>query len=239
MATHSSILAWGIPWTEEPGGLQSMGSQRVRHDWATNTHVLYTSTCYLTLVSMLSQMCEVSNSQINCSDNNSYEAQYEIRSLGYKPLVPALSVVCSGSQHSCLLVPMFYWVVMPLSWHPIHHLFIAIGCVYFHSCKNFCWLQDMQSFHIKNRDLPFSESIIFYRMVHYGFFNSSGWSFSAFVFHSNNLTGCGSGIHFIAWISKGYIVLGGGLALVRVDQPMYSSSSLIVESEENVERHNL
>ena len=32
MATHSSILAWRIPWTEEPGGLQSMGSQRVSHD---------------------------------------------------------------------------------------------------------------------------------------------------------------------------------------------------------------
>ena len=37
MATHSSILAWRIPWTEEPGGLQSMGSQRVRHDWVTST----------------------------------------------------------------------------------------------------------------------------------------------------------------------------------------------------------
>ena len=32
MATHSSILAWRIPWTEEPGGLQSIGSQRVRHN---------------------------------------------------------------------------------------------------------------------------------------------------------------------------------------------------------------
>ena len=31
MAIHSSILAWRIPWTEEPGGLQSMGTQRVRH----------------------------------------------------------------------------------------------------------------------------------------------------------------------------------------------------------------
>ena len=38
MTTHSSILAWRIPWTEEPGQLHSMGSQRVRHDWATNTH---------------------------------------------------------------------------------------------------------------------------------------------------------------------------------------------------------
>ena len=32
MATYSSVLAWRIPWTEEPGGLQSMGSQRVGHD---------------------------------------------------------------------------------------------------------------------------------------------------------------------------------------------------------------
>ena len=34
MARQSSILAWRIPWTEVPDGLQSMGSQRVRHDWA-------------------------------------------------------------------------------------------------------------------------------------------------------------------------------------------------------------
>ena len=32
IATHTSVLAWGIPWTEESGGLQSIGSQRVRHD---------------------------------------------------------------------------------------------------------------------------------------------------------------------------------------------------------------
>ena len=35
MATHSNILAWKIPWTEEPGGLQSMGLQKVRHDLVT------------------------------------------------------------------------------------------------------------------------------------------------------------------------------------------------------------
>ena len=35
-ATHSIFLAWKIPWTEEPGGLQSTGLQRVRHDWVTN-----------------------------------------------------------------------------------------------------------------------------------------------------------------------------------------------------------
>ena len=44
IATHSSILAWKIPRMEEPGGLQSMGSQRVGHDWATSL----TMTLYLT-----------------------------------------------------------------------------------------------------------------------------------------------------------------------------------------------
>ena len=38
ISTHSSVLAWKIPWTEEPGGLQSIGLQRVSHDWVTNTH---------------------------------------------------------------------------------------------------------------------------------------------------------------------------------------------------------
>ena len=41
MTTHSSILAWRIPWTERPGRLQSMGSQRVRHNWATNTFTFF------------------------------------------------------------------------------------------------------------------------------------------------------------------------------------------------------
>ena len=53
MATHSRILAWRIPWTEEPGRLQSIGSQRVRHNWTTeHAHVIemnsmeYSTPCY-------------------------------------------------------------------------------------------------------------------------------------------------------------------------------------------------
>ena len=42
MTTHSSIIAWRIPWTEDPGRLQSMGSQRVGHDWGT-THTCMSS----------------------------------------------------------------------------------------------------------------------------------------------------------------------------------------------------
>ena len=55
MATHSSILAWRIPWTEELGRLQSMGSQGVRHNWVTNTHThTHTHTHTLTYPEILS-----------------------------------------------------------------------------------------------------------------------------------------------------------------------------------------
>ena len=49
MATHSSILAWEIPWTEEPGGLQSMGSERLRHDLATKHHHHHPNVHYSTI----------------------------------------------------------------------------------------------------------------------------------------------------------------------------------------------
>ena len=42
MAAHSSIFGWRIPWTEEPGGLQSMGSQRVGQDWNDWAHAQFT-----------------------------------------------------------------------------------------------------------------------------------------------------------------------------------------------------
>ena len=56
MATHSSILAWKIPWTEEPSRLQSTGSQRVGHDWATSLslshNATYRFTTFLIQISM-------------------------------------------------------------------------------------------------------------------------------------------------------------------------------------------
>ena len=59
MAIHSSILAWTIPCTEEPGRLQSTGLQRVRHSSATNTHTLsksFLTTLEVVVKSPLSQM---------------------------------------------------------------------------------------------------------------------------------------------------------------------------------------
>ena len=50
MAIHSSTIAWKIPWTEEPGRLQSMGSQRVGHDWATSLSLGFYRQCRWLLV---------------------------------------------------------------------------------------------------------------------------------------------------------------------------------------------
>ena len=56
MATHSSILAWKIPWTEECSRLQSMGSQRVRHDWATSLSLLALCMDYNRLWEIIKEM---------------------------------------------------------------------------------------------------------------------------------------------------------------------------------------
>ena len=64
-ATHSSILAWRIPWTEEPGRLQSMGSQKVRHNWA-NFHFL--SFTYIYSRILLSHKKEQNNAICNSMD---------------------------------------------------------------------------------------------------------------------------------------------------------------------------
>ena len=55
MATYSSILAWRIPWTEEPGGLEPMGSQRVGHDWATTTTTILKNDISTVIVALQEQ----------------------------------------------------------------------------------------------------------------------------------------------------------------------------------------
>ena len=56
MATHSSILAWRMPWTEEPGRLQSIGLQRVRHDWVTNKFTFFK---YRLVIYQLSEITQI------------------------------------------------------------------------------------------------------------------------------------------------------------------------------------
>ena len=80
MATHSSILAWKIPWTEELGRLQSMGSQRVRHDWAANTftfHFFHAIVCSIKNKNILSTIHISLNIAIN-SKNIFHEAHFSM-----------------------------------------------------------------------------------------------------------------------------------------------------------------
>ena len=71
MATHSSIIAWEIPWTEEPNGLQSLGSQRGRHNWMTVSLLFVNSTVYHLLLSswytanLLNSLTNSNSSAIN------------------------------------------------------------------------------------------------------------------------------------------------------------------------------
>ena len=68
MVTYSSILSWRIPWTEEPGRLQFMGSQRVRHDWMTNTHKLTEFISkYIIQFSSVAHSCPTLRDPMNCS----------------------------------------------------------------------------------------------------------------------------------------------------------------------------
>ena len=64
MAIHSSTLVWKIPWTEEPDRLQSMGSQRVRHDWATS---LSLSVCFSLLIRNQWVLVHLCSTVILCS----------------------------------------------------------------------------------------------------------------------------------------------------------------------------
>ena len=67
MATHSSTLAWKIPWIEEPCRLQSLGSQRVRHDWVTSLTRLTRYTIYCCVSCVLSHSAATLWNPLGCS----------------------------------------------------------------------------------------------------------------------------------------------------------------------------
>ena len=67
MATHSTIIAWEIPWTEEPGGLQSMGSQRVRHNFLTKQQFwLHSTEILIHVLHMMSYTQPIPCSTLRC-----------------------------------------------------------------------------------------------------------------------------------------------------------------------------
>ena len=85
MAIHSSTLAWKVLWMEEPGGLQSMGPQRVRHDWATSLHfcpiavgpccvsIVYIAVC---IVTFLATWMDLESIRLSGERQTSYDIPY-------------------------------------------------------------------------------------------------------------------------------------------------------------------
>ena len=124
MATHCSILAWKVPRTEEPGGLQSMGSQRAGHDWATNTYT------YTLVVSYWSNLTSISDSPTfsQPSDEVMIWADFwnwasQVKSWS-DHVCPPLPLGILLPQDSVLLghQPGFYWPKHEVFWEVKPHL---------------------------------------------------------------------------------------------------------------------
>ena len=81
MATHSSILAWKIPWTEEPGRLQSLGSHRVGHDWVTSLSLF--TFMHWRSESEVAQSCPTLSDPMDCGPPGSsvHEIIFQIQNL--------------------------------------------------------------------------------------------------------------------------------------------------------------
>ena len=99
MATHSSNLAWKIHQTEKPGGLQSMGSQRVGHNWA----IEHTHTCTAYIISLVPF---IKDGNQNLDTRNAYCCQYIIVSRPYQQRKGTLSYSPNATH-----VHLFYFCI--------------------------------------------------------------------------------------------------------------------------------
>ena len=107
MEIHSSILAWRIPWTEEPGRIQSMGSQRVRHNWVTSTllhSIFQTNHCsnsvpFTNILWASTQLCGVLHTATILLQLSSLRGRTCFTSSWiWSDLIPALGIKCNGSN---------------------------------------------------------------------------------------------------------------------------------------------
>ena len=128
MAMHSSILDWRIPWTEETGGLQYMGLQRVGHDWSDLAHMLR-NISYKDWKTMSNS--NNSNTKLACTDAYPVLSQFS-------PSVVSDSLQPHESQHArppCLSpTPRVYSNPRPLSWWC--HATISSSVIPFSSAPN-------------------------------------------------------------------------------------------------------
>ena len=123
MATHSSILAWRIPWKEEPSRLQSMGLHRVRYDWVTNTYIYtYTTIKSRTHITQsilrmpISWIFSKSEDRVFVSKSNSATATVELRPqrkhMDHGVLILPREVQARSTHSACLWRK--FWSTIPL-----------------------------------------------------------------------------------------------------------------------------
>ena len=112
MATYSSNLAWRIPWTEEPNRLQSMGSQKVGHNWTTNTF-----TTYKVLWCVLTISCPLCSSQRKVPSCHSRVLNMWFPLISSLPLLPVYSYLFPQfPPHVFLTLGLLLWHIVPPRW---------------------------------------------------------------------------------------------------------------------------
>ena len=128
MATHSNILAWKMPWTAEPGGLQPLGSQKVGHDWVTNTKP---STQKLHEFRTMSVSCDQASTENTVNDQGWIPERMLLRETAHiriantALLAGAYRPWMEGSEMKlflCRHLPFKYW--RRVHEHKIFHIFL-------------------------------------------------------------------------------------------------------------------
>ena len=129
MATHSSILAWKIPWMEEPGRLQSMGSQRVRHDWATSLFWGVTPDTSFFCLKLISCLLSPSDEPLSKCHVNFEESTFN-------SMLAWAKTIIHPSVHNHLLPVIHHflnkWKVSFKTYE--HHLYLRTNVCPFSSC---------------------------------------------------------------------------------------------------------
>ena len=160
MATHSSVLAWSIPWMEEPGRLQSMGSQRVGHDWVTsfpfqlpNFRVLEVMCRTKSLFLLLKRLwlgvcvptCKMDEDAPFQTSPQAYDVNWYVNSAIPFPL--SLSQRASVSHQLnqiflCLKEMVSYYPILfkLYYWHGLFIIFILCSTKYFKAEFKYHWL---------------------------------------------------------------------------------------------------
>ena len=136
MTTHSSILAWEIPWTEEPGGPQAMGSHTGRHDWVTNTFTFnvcllqyreYDSRCLRVVLLMIFPIFLSENVLFHTVIASDCIVWCCVISQWYKSEVGILQPMVQNQSVVCFVNKVLFGIAM-------------------HDCTHFTWTKDFQMY---------------------------------------------------------------------------------------------